>query len=321
MSLLHDLPPILSINELLVPVPHDNNLWHAESSTAWIEHYQASNAFVQEDLPSLKDLFRGFIQGRLTYGHELPFHHLRLLLHPLQATVFEQQQTLRVFGVDKAANRSPVFRRRKEMQDLLQQMASLLTRTSDTDENTDGGEFRSIVCVSMIMLHLISLNLYASISEIESVAEGEPPTSLVERAELWSRVRYIENERSILFHAGQVFRILDELLETVRLPWWPIAAYRAALACWSLSQPDNVLDMEQPEISINTLLPDDPDLMRYRNEQVGTAVMTLPDGRRMGVLEGENSLHYCISLLRNHRTRLVRKTQAKLVRLVNRWSF
>jgi len=170
------------------------------------------------------------------------------------------------------------------------------------------------------MFHLISLNTLTSIPEIERIAREEPPTSAVERAEMWRCVRYAEGEHHVLFHAGQIFRLINELHTVARLPWWPVAAYRAAMVCWSLGAPAKSQADNQPEVSINTLLPDDEAMDRYLNDHLGTAVLSIADGSRFPVLEGNNSLEYCIELLGRHPTRLARGTQAKLKLLVNRWT-
>jgi hypothetical protein len=326
MSLLHDVPPVLSINDLIVPLPHDASVWHANSYESWLERYEASGAQFNEEMQSLNSLFRSFIQGRLTNTTDLPFHHLRLLLHPLQAMVLEQQQLLRIFGIDEPSNRHRVLSRLKvlsrlqETQDLLHQMSLLLTRSSNIRHQSNDLPIRSTICVSMLMFHLISLNTITSIPEIERIANEEPPTTPAERAEAWRHVRYAESEHYIVFHAGQILRLVNELHSVTKLPWWPIAAYRAAMVCWSLSGPMRLQEGDRAAVSIHSLLPNDGALESYVNDHRGLAVFTYTDGRQEPVLEGNNSLHYCIDLLSKNSTRLVRNTQAKLVRLAEKWS-
>lgn len=139
ISLLHDLPPGLSINDLHIPLPHDAFLWHAESVQAWIERYELSVAQVHADAPSLNSLFKRFLRGRFACNEKTPVHHLRLLLYPLQSMVFEQQQLLRVFGIDEPSSRSrlsskvKVLSRLQETQDVLRQMFGLLNSRSSTE--------------------------------------------------------------------------------------------------------------------------------------------------------------------------------------------
>jgi hypothetical protein len=326
ISLLHDLPPVLSINDLHVPLPQNTNLWHARSYSAWLEHYGASGTRLDEETQSLNSLFRSFLQGRLISSEDLSFHHLRLLLHPLQAMVLEQQQLLCIFDTDEPSNRYRVLSKIKvlgrlqETQDLLQQLTTLLNRTSElATEQDKQGPTHSMGCVSMIMLHLVSLNAFISIPEIERCAKEEPPASDAERAEMWRRVRYAEGERYILFHAGQIFRLINSLHIDARPPWWPVAAYRASLACWSLRSPTKMLPADQSlALSIDTLLPNEED--RFLNSSVGMVVVTLSDGRRVPVLEGNNSLQYCIDALEKHPTRLVRGVLEKVKFFSDRWS-
>jgi hypothetical protein len=330
ISLLHDLPPVLSINDLHVPLPQDTNLWHAQSYNAWLEHYGASGTRLDEETQSLNSLFRSFLQGRLISSQILSFHHLRLLLHPLQAMVLEQQQLLCIFDTDEPSNRYRVLSKIKvlgrlqETQDLLQQLTTLLNRTSQlaTEKDKQGkqGPAHTMGCVSMIMLHLVSLNAFTSIPEIERCAKEEPPASDSERVEMWRRVRYAEGERYILFHAGQIFRLIDGLHIDARPPWWPVATYRASLACWSLRSPKRMTMADQPlELTIDTLLPSEEDC--FLNSSAGTAVVTLSDGRRVPVLEGNNSLQYCIGALEKYPTRLVRGVLEKVRFFSDRWSF
>lgn len=331
ISLLHDLPPGLSINDLHIPLPHDAGLWHAESAQAWIERYELSAAKGHANAPSLNSLFRSFIRGRLACNNETPVHHLRLLLYPLQSMVLEQQQLLRVFGIDEHSSRNrlsskiKVLSRLQETQDLLQQMSTLLYSNSSAESLGSGTPNDSMACVTKIMLHLISLNTLISIPETERVASEGHLASAAERVKMWRRIRYtesdIESDSYVLFHAGQIIRLLDELHQIATLPWWPIAAYRAAIACWSLSassSPQKVC--QQPEVSINTLAPAEKIMDAYINNHTGVAVWTHVDGRQVPVLDGNNSLDFCISLLEKQPTRLARNTLAKVRLLKDQWS-
>jgi hypothetical protein len=326
ISLLHDLPPVLSINDLNVPLPHETNFWHAQTKGAWLEHYGASGTRLDEERQSLNSLFRRFLQGRLVPGDDGSFHHLRLLLHPLQAMVLEQQQLLRIFDTDEPSNRHRVLSKIKilgrlqETQDLLQQLRMLLNRAAHlATEQENQGSVDPMACVSMLMLHLLTLNAFTSVPEIERCAREEPPASDAEYAEIWRRVQCAEDERSILFHAGQVFRLIDRLHINARPPWWPVAIYRAGLACWSLRSSTRTSPVDQLlGTCINTLLPNDED--SFLNSSVGTAVVTLPDGRCLPVLEGSNSLQYCIGALETHPTRLVRGVLEKMRFFSDRWS-
>jgi hypothetical protein len=59
----------------------------------------------------------------------------------------------------------------------------------------------------------------------------------------------------------------------------------------------------------------------YLNDHTGVAVWSYPDGRRVPVLKGNNSLDFCISVLEKQPTRLVRNTLEKVKHLKDRWSF
>ncbi|CAN9261074.1 unnamed protein product [Alternaria alternata] len=349
ISLLHDLPPILSVNDLQVPLPQDNDLWHAQSYSAWLEHSGANGtrsgpcnpakfgAWLEQQqqqgangarsghmTPSLNGLFRSFLQGRM--GDDLPLHHLRLLLHPLQAMVLEQQQLLRIFDTDEPSNRYRVLSKIKilgrlqETQDLLQDLGTLLTRRSKTAAvEDDKGQVHSTDFVSMIMLHLVSLNVFTSIPEIEKCAKEMPPASDAARAEMWRWARYPEGESYVLFHAGQIFRLIDGLPKDARPTWWPVALYRAAMSCWSLrslERPSSAC-AQSLEVCIDALLPAEEEC--FLNTTTGTPVVTLGDKRRLPILEGNNSLQYCISKLATHPTHCSRNVLEKARYFLDRW--
>ena len=326
-SLLHDLPPVLSINDLHVPLPQDVDLWHAQSYSAWLEHYGASGARLDEETQSLCSLFRSFLQGRLGSRKDLSFHHLRLLLHPLQAMVLEQQQFLRVFGTDEPSNKYRVLSKIKvlgrlqEIQDLLQQLTTLLSQASHSaSKKSNEGIVHSTESVSMIMLHLVSLNVFTSTPEIERCAKESPPISDAARTEMWRWAQYPEGECYILFHCGQIFRLIDNLHIDARPPWWPVAVYRASMACWSLRSPVKTsIPSQLPVISINTLLQHEED--HFLNSQGATAVVTLRSQKQLPILQGSNSLHYCIDALERYPSRLVRSVLEKVRFFSERWEF
>ena len=325
MSLLYDLPPVLSINDLNVPLPQHNYLWHAQSYSEWLERYDTSVSQPGDRTQSLNSLFRGFLQGRLMSSDDLSFDHLRLLLHPLQAMVLEQQQLLRIFDTDEPSSRHRVLSKIKvlgrlqETQDLLQHLTALLSRCLEpAAKQDDETRANSADSVSMIMLHLVCLNVFTNIPEIERLAKEQPPASSTARAEMWRRMRYPEGENYVLFHVGQVFRLVDSLPLDARPTWWPIAIYRAALACWSLrSSAKTCPESQSFVVGIDSLFPKEED--RFLNTAAGTAVVTLPDGTRLPVLEGNNSLQYCIAKLERNPTDLVRSLLDKVRTFAERW--
>jgi hypothetical protein len=326
ISLLHDLPPGLSTNDLAIPLPHDTSLWNAESYNTWAERYGANGIQFDKEPQSLNSLFRTFLQGRLFSTENLSFHHLRLLLHPLQAMALEQQQLLRIFDSDEPSNRPGVLSKIKvlgrlqETQDMLQQLSTLLDRALDSaTEQDNNGSIYTMASLSMVMLHLVSLNTFISIPEIERCAKAKPPTTEAERAELWRWARNSDGGKHILFHAGQVFRLINGLRMDARPAWWPIAIYRAGLACWALRSPTRSSSIDtSPVYGIDMLLPNEKQTLL--DSPAGTAVVILPDGKHLPVLEGDNSLQYCIKMLEKYNARVVHSVVAKLKLLSNQWS-
>jgi hypothetical protein len=239
--------------------------------------------------------------------------------------VLEQQQLLRIFDTDEPSSRYRVLSKIKvlgrlqETQDLLQHLIALLARCSEfAIKKDDENRTNSADCVSIIMIHLVCLNVFTNIPEIERLAKEQPPPSSAARAEMWRRMRYPEGENYVLFHAGQIFRLVGSLPMDAQPTWWPLAIYRAALACWSLRSSAKIC----PEklsfvVSIDSLFPNEED--RFLNTSAGTAVVTLPDGTRLPVLEGNNSLHYCIAKLERQPNDLVRSVLDKVRTFAERW--
>jgi hypothetical protein len=321
-------------------------MWHAQSYNEWLEHSGANGnkpvpcnpakfgGWLEQQstggprsahtTPSLHGLFRSFLQGRLVVGDDLPLHHLRLLLHPILAMVLEQQQLLRIFDADEPSNRYRVLSKIKilgrlqETQDLLQDLATLLTRSKAPNVEADQGPAPPGDCISMIMLHLVSLDVFTSIPEIEKCAREDPPTSDVARAEMWRWARHPEAERYVLFHAGQIFRLIDKSSMGARPIWWPVALYRAALSCWSLRSLDRPSKSGAVEVGIDALSPAEEEY--FLNTTTGTPVVTLDDKRRLPILEGNNSLQYCISKLDSHPTHCSRNVLDKARYFSARWN-
>jgi hypothetical protein len=238
--------------------------------------------------------------------------------------VLEQQQLLRIFDTDEPSNRYRVLSKIKilgrlqETQDLLQDLGTLLTRSKVSAAQDDKGQVHFNDNVSMIMLHLVSLNVFTSIPEIEKCAKEEPPVADSARAEMWRWARYPEGESYVLFHAGQIFRLIDRLSTDGRPTWWPVAIYRAAMSCWSLRCLDQSSPSAAVEVCIDALLPSQEEY--FLNTTTGTPVVTLGDKGRLPILEGNNSLHYCISKLESHPTHCSRNVLEKARYFLNRWS-
>ncbi len=344
LSLLYDVPPILSTNDVDAPLPDDTSLWHMDDPEAWLPRYRSSRG--EGDSESLNTLFRAFVQGRLyrssmaagqgqgqgggDAGPTVPWHSLRLLLHPLHAMVMSQQQLMRAFGSGgrgggppappgrhRVLSRPKTTERLQETQGLLEQVAALLAHARRRAHHLHPGD-QLVDGVTAIVLHLISLNTLTSIPDIERVAREEPPPTRALRTAAWAETRYAETAHPVLFHAGQVLRLVQTLPRGGRPPWWPLAAYRAAVACWALGMPGGpgpTTDDDSAsvlEVSINTLPPDAREADPYFYGEARTPVLALDDGRRLPALQGNNSLEFCLSLLEQHPGRLGRSTQARL---------
>lgn len=322
LSLALDAAPMIPINALQTPLPEDDNVWHAPTSEAWYQERPRSAQGTDSDkLPSLARLYTRFIQGRLMSVPISPNHHLTLLLHPILAAIMNEQENLRVFLSDEGSVRSSGPISKTKIVAHLQDLQALLEGLSDTmyARITENDGVPALEYIGLIMTHLVVLNTLTCMPEIERIARINPPTALIDRVELLRRVKIADSPCTVLYHAGQVFRLLNCINSERRMPWWPIAAYRAAMAIWSFSGTAVSPLPSAALVSINTMGPNEKILSDYRNGTAGRPVVTLLNSRQIPALEGNGIITYCIELLTQDSTQLCKGTRAKLIAFEDRW--
>lgn len=321
---------MLSVTNLDAAMPDTEFLWQARSAHEWFNSYQQAYGTSPRQSPSLRDLFRRFIDGELLNEHaELSPIQLRLLLHPLQSLVCHLRQFLSCFSeggnyckATQAVTKSATRARLEETQCLLQQWYTLCRRSIQENDNPC-----SAVRADIIMYHLISLNTMTCFPEIERLARCEfasPPLP-----QPWRRLHRGEEVEEIFFHCGQILRVIRSMPERVRPPWWAAAVYRVALITWTNSMAYAEMQLTSSNLSatkgsgpfaIDDLPPEHPSIVRYLKYREGLPMFSKPDGSMVSLEVPEQVLRHCIDLIEEDSTmRFTAGIQSKLVRLAERW--
>jgi hypothetical protein len=245
LSLFHDTAPMLSITDLLCPLPSPEVLWMSVSAEQWFANVQnlygcTTNVNPQiltspSLTPSLCDLFQDFLHDNLSRRQSsLSPHQLRLLLHPLQSMLCHLRQMLSCFSdvlstrraTSRTVTKSSTMLRLEEVQALLQKWYEL---TMAIYKNNPGC---STTRCNLVLYHLISLNAVTNFPEIERLARREAFDGSYWELSLRHK-RCIYNREEVVFHCGQVMRLIRSMAPDRRPCWWPAAIYRATLILWT----------------------------------------------------------------------------------------
>jgi hypothetical protein len=311
MSLFADTSPLLSIVNLLAPMPDEDSLWQKTSAAEWLADFERVHGQTYRSPPSVRDLFTRFVEGELAdSGTILSPSQLRLLLHPLQTQVCQLRQFLTCLPdggshakASRAVSKAATKARLEEISMLLQQWYSI----SKQSAANDGPCWTT--CANLIMYHLISLNAITSFKCIEQFARREVAVGPFRHAS-WLQNRCIDQAEETNFHCGQVLRLVRSMPEQVRPPWWSGAVYRVALIGWANSManagsrfPTNghSVDADRP-FAIDALTPEDPGISRYLKYQEGLPMLSKADGSLAPMDVPSNILKHCIDMLEEDST-------------------
>lgn len=329
-SLFMDVAPILSISSLKTIMPDMDSLWRAKTSADWLKVYERANGASYKPRMTLSDLFCFFLDGGLAKSNvQLSPIQLRLLLHPLQSLTIHLRQFLGCYPEESssrkgsyAMSKPALHSRFEEVQSLLKQWYGLIRRTP-----AEWAEDCAATSANLIIYHLISLNAIISLPEIEQFASTEFGSRSA-RPSSWLQGSCTEHAEEILFHCGQIFRLLRSTSESLRPPWWPAAVYRAALACWMTSMANakardllSSLSREanQP-LSLDRLGPEHPSVLSFLNTGEGQPMFTKSDGTMISLGEPQNILTHCAEMLSEEQTTSFKEgIQSKIARLAERW--
>ncbi|BCS30680.1 Zn(II)2Cys6 transcription factor [Aspergillus puulaauensis] len=237
ISLLYGIQPMINISDVEAPLPAHDHLWlcsnadewrlalcQGDATTNWRDVLRAHPNY------SLRKLFQLMINDQLEEVNYQPdLLQLRLLLYPIHMMVSQLAQLLD-YGLECRQLSTPItqtssMRRSGEIQCCLKQWIALYQPIVG-----QGARFHALSNATLVLYHLVSLDLYASFMRIERFArEGYSNVADTIPKEL------IRSSEDALIHCGQVFRLFGNLEDEIRPVWSAAAIYRATLTLWFLS--------------------------------------------------------------------------------------
>jgi hypothetical protein len=317
LSLFHDTAPLFSVTEFGAPMPDTDLLWQARTASEWSEMFNQVHAFSNGHSSvgsgarplSLRDLFRYFLDDEIVIQDLQEIHltpmHLRLLLHPLQTLVSQYCQLLSCFS-DSVASRS---RNRAltaaSTRVRLEEVQALLGRWFDLAKRyMKSNAICPMMQANLVMFHLISMNAVTNFPEIERLARREGIDGTYQQM-LWMHKKCLSDVQEAIMHAGQILRLVREMPQGIRPPWWPGAVYRAALVIWTDSLAHKSVSPRQQghyqppntTIAVDHLPSDHPMILRYLSRKEGIPSMTKLDGTPVPLDNGFTVLSHCVDVL------------------------
>ncbi|KAJ1326731.1 Zinc finger C2H2 type protein [Microdochium nivale] len=353
LSLFHDTAPMLSISELLAPLPSPEPLWLSANSDQWhtaIQSIYGCTANMSPQLlasqplsPSLFILFQEFLHDALPRGQgQMNPQHLRLLLHPLQSLLSHLRQMLSCFSdvlgarqvSTRTVTKSSTMARLEEVQALLQKWYELSVAYQKADPTCFATK------TNLVLYHLISLNAVTNFPEIERLARRDGFDGSYWELSLRHKRCIFQREEAI-FHCGQVLRLLRALQNHNRPSWWAVALYRATLILWtdSICRLDPNFQVVQQAggdnqekdagghastkrnpVAVDQVTPEDPEVAAYLWNGSGTPVLTGTDGRVFSLEKPADILWNAIHTVQaSQASRLCDGIRRKLLALGGNW--
>ncbi|KAI6363185.1 hypothetical protein MCOR25_005971 [Pyricularia grisea] len=351
LSLFHDTSPLMSISDLLCPLPGPDELWRAPNSEVWLSSVQSlyggNNVNVNPQLlsapsptPSLSDLFQSFLHDTLTPGkNSLSPQHLRLLLHPLQSLLCHLRQMLSCFPdvpstrrtTSRTVTRASTLLRLEEVQALLQRWYELSMEFSKESPDCP------ITRCNMVLYHLISLNAVTNFPEVERLARREGFDGSYWELSMRHKMCIYQREEAV-FHCGQVLRLVRSMPQDRRPVWWSAAVYRAVLILWadSMARLDPNMKREDtvgpsstpaaattpgPLVAVDQVTPENPAVIAYLWNREGVALLTRSDGRPVSLDNPAEVLAYGVKEIEDAVSiRFSDGIKRKLASLSQNWS-
>lgn len=248
LSLFYDSGPCLALEDLHCLLPSPEHQWLASTYEEWVRvmlncpQQSEHNGVSYQAYPtrSIYTLYHDFVDGRLPEaGRNLTPMELRMLLHPIQAEVFlwrRKHACLTALGRNLALEsqmKPAVLKHRAELASQLSNWCHLAYSHLERNKTC------SVTRCSLVMFHLISLNLATNFREIESLAQyGNPDVAPL--TFYFTKVSGVQDDYMdstmrgrIVYHCGQVFYLLQSEPPRHRPSWWTAALYRATLILWA----------------------------------------------------------------------------------------
>lgn len=241
ISLFFDLPPILNTFELECRLPSSEGVWLQPNPDEWAALLQKESGtchdwrsvLPQQSELSLRELFEVLICDRLDKMVTLPEPlHMRLLLFPIQALVTQFAQLANSSTDDPPAMRihsHSMMLRFDDLQQLMHRWFDVFQRV-----RKDGFRGQAMANASLVLYHVINLNLFTAFSSLESLARGGNLKECLED-DLKLLLNRIRAPERALVHCAQIFLLMREMSDPQRPIWSAVAVYRATIVLWAIS--------------------------------------------------------------------------------------
>ncbi|KIV91822.1 hypothetical protein PV10_06319 [Exophiala mesophila] len=326
ISLFYDAPLCLALSDLNVLLPCDEKLWLAPCAAKWMERLgelgissvEAAAAMLEGPQPTLRDLLVRLSATRAgataTVIHP---SHLRLLLYPLQLLVVELRQFWALFGSENDNPTFPLPLLQTSSSLRAEELERLLHRWMDLAESVQPEGVRSVALMksTMILYHLVFLNLLTSLTSLEAIARGEGHLSAANNVSRWLR-----GPEPILVHCGQVLSLTADIDKKLRPNWWAAAIYRVAITMWAYGasggggDEQHMSQQHAPEIVLNTTNYRDRLISDYLRTHSGRPYLRNRVGNLVSLSDTAGVLQVCIEALEPG-PRMCRFTEGCLRRL------
>lgn len=307
-SLFHDTPTMFQVNELAEHLPSSDAIWSSRTLEEWAQAFEQSYEYPTSSISigpnsrpvSLRGLYRCFLEDTVvTKRVQTTALHLRLLLQPIQGMLFQTKQTL-----DSFPDRATIRRGSKgvsctTLRTHLREIATLLQRWYTlADRHMKTKRMCATMHCSLIMYHLISLNMVTNFKEIEQLARREEGTTPDQSLPVLQKRSILDQETAVM-HCGQVMRLVRSMSPTTRPPWWAASMYRVALILWAVSLFNVQGSSATAEscFAVDLVAPEDPLIEQYVAEKQVTPLLTKNDGSQMPITDPSSILLHCIQVI------------------------
>ncbi|KAK0667582.1 putative transcription factor [Cercophora samala] len=225
--------PSMSYAELTLPLPCSKELWFARTADEFKIRYLESRANSEGNNrpPSLGDLFRD-IRLLATNHHLLDVQYaISIYLHGFWSLIWEYRQLKSIL----APTPTPSPDHNSNPDSLLAQRHGELRRQLSLFQSVTRGWHEMLSAQeSMMVLHLLQMNLHVSLIDLQLLTgkEGEDQARRVyPLLQKWCLDS--GDSRQALHHAGQIFRWGRDFPKGHLKDFWAIAVHHAALCLWT----------------------------------------------------------------------------------------
>jgi hypothetical protein len=301
ISLFYDIPPVLTISELETILPSDDSMWLAANADEWRQALcKTSNAtgdwraaLLLQPKYSLRNLFQLLMENQLDRSDYRPQPlHMRLLLFPLHILVTHLCQLLNCALNDTQSPKFSYLITQNSLMLRFEEIQHLMHRWLDSFQriNGQGARYHAMAHATLVLYHVINLNIFTAFNNLESFARGEysewPSENGAALPKSWIRA-----PEEALLHCGQIFRLFRGIEDELRPVWSAAAIYRATIVLWAYSI-SNLQDFRQrdneslernvlTDVPLDTLPMNDPSLQHFLRYGKGRPRFTAKDGTRI----------------------------------------